>query len=59
MNHKLTSVTANGRNYGIPARPLVAVCIDGIETVLSRSEAAQRFELPPAEPFGGAPLAQL
>jgi phosphonoacetate hydrolase len=31
MDRKLTSVNANGRNYGIPTRPMVVVCIDGID----------------------------
>lgn len=31
MDRKLTSVSANGRNYGIPARPVVVVCVDGCE----------------------------
>lgn len=31
MDRKLTSVNANGRNYGIPARPVVVVCVDGCE----------------------------
>jgi phosphonoacetate hydrolase len=31
MDRKLTSVNANGRRYGIPARPVVVVCVDGCE----------------------------
>jgi|GEM_PF-6773346 len=31
MDRKLTSVNANGRNYGVPARPVVVVCVDGCE----------------------------
>ena len=31
MDRKLTSVNANGRNYGISTRTMVGVCVDGIE----------------------------
>lgn len=31
MDSQLTSVHANGRNYGISTRTMVGVCVDGIE----------------------------
>jgi hypothetical protein len=31
MDRKLTGVNVNGRNYCIPTRTMVGVCVDGIE----------------------------
>jgi hypothetical protein len=31
MDRKLTSVNANGRNFGVPVRLVVIVCVDGFE----------------------------